>query len=344
MAKGISARMKEETVIVQADELKKLVVKKLTEVKMPIEDAQTVAEVLVYADLRGTHSHGVLRTEHYANRVRKGGMNLEPKLDLEKIKPAIGIVDAAGGVGHVAAKFATANAIELAKEHGIALVGVKNSSHCGALAYYINMALQEKLAAVVLGNTDKAVVPFGGNSRYFGTNPFAFGMPGIKENVLLDMATSQVAFGKIFYAQENDTPIPEGWAVDEKGNFTTDPHKALALFPFGGVKGYGINMMVEALTGVLIGGVFGPYVKPMYAELESYRNLSSFHLVIDPTLFTGDAVYSHVQQMIDELHAQPVAPGFDTVLIPGEIENREMQRSLKEGVAVAKTIYDYLAK
>jgi ureidoglycolate dehydrogenase (NAD+) len=336
--------MSEETVVVQPDELKKLVVKKLTEVDMPLEDAQTVADVLVFADLRGTHSHGVFRTEHYVNRVKKGGMNLELNLELEKVKPAIGVVDAAGGIGHVAAKYATAKAIDLAKQHGIALVGVKNSSHCGALGYYVNMALEGRLAAVILGNTDKAVVPFGGNSRYFGTNPFAFGIPGAKENVLLDMATSEVAFGKIFYARENDTPIPEGWAVDKEGNFTTDPHKALALFPFGGVKGYGINMMVEVLTGVLIGGVFGPHVKPMYAELESYRDLSSFHLVIDPTLFVGDAVYGYVQQVIDELHDQPVAPGFEKVLVPGEIEDRQMQCSIREGVVVQKSVFDYLSR
>ncbi|MFP4424974.1 MAG: Ldh family oxidoreductase [Spirochaetaceae bacterium] len=336
--------MKEEMAVVQPEELKELVVKKLTEVEMPAEDARTVADVLVYADLRGTHSHGVLRTEHYANRVRKGGMNLHAELKLTMLKPAVGLVDGAGGVGHVAAKFATRHSIELAKEHGMALVGVKNSSHCGALAYYVNMALEEKFAAVVLGNTDKAVVPFGGSSRFFGTNPFAFGMPGKNENVLLDMATSEVAFGKIYYAQENDTPIPEGWAVDEEGKFTTDPHKALALFPFGGAKGYGINMMVEALSGILIGGVFGPYVKPMYEELESYRNLSTFHLVIDPTLFTGDAVYGYVQRMIDELHAQPAAPGFERVLIPGEREDREMQRSLKEGVTIQKSVYEYLLR
>ena len=336
--------MSEETIQVHPEELKELVVKKLTAVEMPTEHAKIVADVLVFADLRGTQSHGVLRTEHYANRVRKGGMKLKPTLRFEKLKPSVGVIDAEGGVGHVAAKLATEHAIELAKEHGIALVGVQNSSHCGALGYYVDMALQEKLAAIVLANTDKAVVPFGGTARYFGTNPFAFGMPGTRENVLLDMATSQVAFGKIYYARENDTPIPEGWAVDEKGNFTTDPHKALALFPFGGAKGYGINMLVEALTGILIGGVFGPYVKPMYFELESYRNLSSFHLVIDPTLFTGDAVYGYVQQMIDELHAQPVAPGFEKVLIPGEIESQQMKRSLEEGVTIQKSVYEYLSR
>ncbi|MFO7730781.1 MAG: ureidoglycolate dehydrogenase [Spirochaetia bacterium] len=334
--------MTNETITVKSDELKKMVIERLMEVGMPQADASTVADVLVFADLRGTHSHGVLRVEHYANRVRKGGMNLTPNLSLQSIKPAVGFVDAAGGVGHIAAKFATEKAIGMAKEHGIALVGVKNSSHCGALAYYINMALEAKMTAMVSVNTDAVVVPYGGKKPFFGTNPFAFGFPGKDESVLLDMATSEVAFGKIFYAREKNMAIPEGWAVTKEGEFTTDPHAAFSLFPFGGYKGYGINMMVEALTGLLVGGVFGPDVKPMYDQLETYRNLSSFHLVIDPTLFGGEEVYNKAQDMIDGLHAQPPAPGYDQVKIPGEIEHETMKKSLSAGIEIPQSIYEYL--
>ena len=156
------------------------------------------------------------------------------------------------------------------------------------------------------------------------------------------MATSEVAFGKIFYAQEKNVPIPEGWAVDKTGTFTTDPHAAYALFPFGGVKGYGINMMVEALTGLLVGGVFGPHVTPMYDQLDSRRNLSSFHLVIDPSLFNGEAVFSHTQAMIDELHAQSAAAESGTVRIPGEIEAEAMKRALVHGIDIPETVYRHL--
>ncbi|MCG8479127.1 MAG: Ldh family oxidoreductase [Spirochaetales bacterium] len=306
-------------------------------------DAEIIADVLVFADLRGTHSHGVMRLEHYTNRIRLGGINMTPDLRVQSIKPAIGLIDAAGGMGHVAAKRATEEAIGRAKEHGIGLVGVKNSSHCGALAYYIDMALQERLAAILSVNTDKCVIPFGGREPFFGTNPFAFGFPGLRQSILLDMATSEVAFGKIFYAQRKNTPIPDGWAVDETGTSTTDPHAAYALFPFGGVKGYGINLMVEALTGLLVGGVFGPHVKPMYEELDVYRNVSSFHLVIDPSLFNGEAVFSHTQALIDELHAQPATSGSGRLMVPGELEEETMQRSLIEGIAIPESVYRYLA-
>jgi ureidoglycolate dehydrogenase (NAD+) len=336
--------MSDEMVTVQKKELEDMVVRRLTEVGMPENDARTVADVLVFADLRGTSSHGVLRVEHYANRVRQGGMNLSPDLEMKQIKPAVGLIDAAGGIGHVAARKATELAIEMAREHGLGLVGVQNSSHCGALAYYIDMALKEKMMAMVTVNTDAVVVPFGGRKPFFGTNPFAFGFPGTKDSMLLDMATSEVAFGKIFYAREKKMPIPEGWAVTKDGEATTDADAAFSLFPFGGHKGYGINMMVEALTGLLVGGVFGTHVRPMYAQLETYRNLSSFHLVIDPTLFIGDHVYEVAQNMIDELHAQPAAPGFTDVKLPGEIEAEMMKKSLVAGISIPGTIYDFLSQ
>ena len=327
---------------IRAADLKELVITRMTNVGMSAHDAQIVADVLVFADLRGTHSHGVLRVEHYENRVRQGGMNLTPELRIQAVKPTVALIDAQGGMGHVAAKRATEEAIRLAKEHGIGVVGVKNSSHCGALAYYVDLALQEKLASILSVNTNSCVVPFGGKEPYFGTNPFAFGFPGKTQSILLDMATSEVAFGKIFYAQEKNAPIPEGWAVDKTGAFTTDSHAAYALFPFGGVKGYGINMMVEALTGLLVGGVFGPHVTPMYEQLDSRRNLSSFHLVIDPSLFNGAAVFSHTQAMIDELHAQPAAAESGRVIVPGEIEEEAMKRSLVHGIDIPETVYRHL--
>lgn len=334
--------MADTMVTVQASDIKPLVVARLAEVGMPEKDAETVADVLLFADLRGTHSHGVLRVEHYANRVYKGGMNVTPDLEPRSIKTVVAAIDAAGGIGHVAAKRATEQAIEMAQQHGIGLVGVRNSSHCGALAYYVNMALEKKMMSIVSVNTDAVVVPFGGKGPFFGTNPFAFGFPGTRGSMLLDMATSEVAFGKIFYAREKDMKIPEGWAVTKDGEFTTDPHAAFSLFPFGGHKGNGINMMVEALTGLLVGGVYGPHVKPMYAQLESYRNLSSFHLVLDPTLFYGEEVYSTAQTMFDELRSQPPGPGHDDVKLPGQIEADTMRRSLKEGITIPASVFEYL--
>lgn len=337
--------MAEGMVICKEDVLKGLAVKRLREVGMPETQAAVVADVLVYADLRGVYSHGVMRVEHYAARIRAGGMNLEPEFRIERLKPSIGLVDAQGAAGHVMGKYATEQALGIAREQGMALVGVKNSSHCGALAYYVQMALDAKMAAMVCVHTDKIVVPFGGRDAYFGTNPFAFGFPGLKDSILLDMATSEVAWGKVLHAREKGQPIPESWAVDAEGKKVTDPRKAASLFPFGGPKGYGISVMVEALTGLMIGGVFGPHLKKMYGDLESYRDLSSFILVIDPAVFgSADGYLARTQQMIDELHAHPPAPGVERVLLPGEIEQRTMERSRRDGIPVPKPVYDFLSR
>lgn len=330
-------------VSINEDELKKLAIQRLVEVEIPKKDAEVIADVLIFADLRGVHSHGVLRVEHYVQRIKSGGMNRNPELKTKMLKPSIGLVDAQGGAGHVTTRFATAEAVKVAQKEGICMMGVRNNSHCGALAYYVQMALDAKMAAMVMVNTDACVVPFGGKKAFFGTNPFAFGFPGSKEAILLDMATSEVAFGKIFYAREKEQPIPETWALDARGNPTTDPKTAKSLFPFGGAKGYGINILVEALTGLMIGGIFGPHLSKMYGDLDTYRDLSTFILILDPAVFGGDTCLETTQKMIDELHSQAPAPGFTKVMIPGEIESQAMEKSRRDGISIPRGVYEYLA-
>ncbi|HCG62530.1 MAG: lactate dehydrogenase [Spirochaetae bacterium HGW-Spirochaetae-4] len=334
--------MSAQNVIIKEETLRELIIKKMEGAGMPQADAKIVADVLVYADLRGIHSHGALRVEHYTKRIKAGGMNLHPALKVNRIKGSIALVDAEGGMGAVTMRYAMEEAIKIARSEGVCIMGLKNNSHCGALAYYSNMAIQADMAALVTVNTDSVVAPFGGKTKFLGTNPFSFGFPGVVQNILLDMSTSEVAFGKIFYAQEKNIPIPKGWAVDAEGNPCTDPHKAVSLYPFGGAKGYGINIMNEALTGLMIGGVFGPYLKLMYGDYESYRDLSGFMMVIDPSVF-GEGYKERTQQMIDELHAQEPAPGFDKVLIPGELEHMKMEASKVDGIEIAKSIVDFLS-
>jgi ureidoglycolate dehydrogenase (NAD+) len=337
--------MAEDIIIVKEDALRKMTMKRLLEVGVPQKDAEVVTDVLVYADLRGVYSHGVIRVEHYMNRIRRGGINLKPTLEVKSIKPSIGLLDAQGGLGHVATKLAAEYGIKTAAKEGVAVVGVKNNSHCGALAYYVQMAMDAGKAAIVLSNTDIRVVPFGGRDAFFGTNPFAFGFPGTKESILLDMATSEIAWGKVLTAREKGQTLKEGWAVDKNGSSTTDPHQAQNLTPFGGPKGYGINLLVETLSGVLIGGIFGPHLNRMYEDLDSYRDLSTFILILDPAVFGGGKSYLETaQRMIDEIHALPAAPGVEKVLLPGEIESRTMKHNKANGIPVPKSIYDFMAK
>jgi ureidoglycolate dehydrogenase (NAD+) len=207
------------------------------------------------------------------------------------------------------------------------------------------MAIDAKVMGMACVNTDSCMVPFGGKSSFFGTNPFTFGFPGKKDAILLDMATSEVAFGKVLHAREKNTSIPDTWGVDAEGQKCTDPHKVVSVVPFGGHKGYCVAVMVEALTGLMIGGVFGPHLVAMYAGYEKLRNLSNFFFVVDPSVFGAKPSFlTTAQKMIDELHAHPAAPGVEKVLIPGEIEYRNMEYHKKNGIPVPQSVYEFLSK
>ncbi len=333
-----------EIVKVKAEDLRRMVVKRLTGVGMKADEAGIVAEVLVFAELRGVASHGVVRVEHYCKRIAAGGINLTPGLAVEWPKPAVGRLDAKGAMGHVAGVFAMKAAIAKAREHGLAMVGVLNSSHAGALAYYAQQALDAKMASIVCVDTDRLVVPFGGRFSFLGSNPLAFGYPGRKENILIDMATSQIPWGKIINHRLQNKPLEPGLAQDKDGNPTTDAAKAVSLTPFGGPKGYSINVMIECLTGLLVGGFFGPHLTPMYQDIGKYRNLANFFLVIDPSVYWGgDGFLDLAQRMIDEIHAAPAADGFARVMVPGEIEQMNIAKHSAEGIPLPKEIHDFMA-
>lgn len=330
-------------VLVQIDDLKKLTIDKLTGAGLNAESAQEVADVLVYADSHGVRSHGVMRVEHYCKRLNSGGMNKTAKVSLEKISGSAAVLDSDDGMGHSGMIAATEAAVAMAKETGIGFVTVKNTSHCGALAYFSEMAAKENCISIVMAQTDSAVAPFGGAEKFFGTNPIAFGFPvegGAP--VIVDMATSAIAFGKVLHAREVGGTLPEGTVLDQDGAFTTDPDKFACLTHFGDHKGYGIALAIDALTGVLMNAKFGPHINAMYGDYEKMRKLVSMIIVIDPAKF-GTAGYGQLMaQMVQELHGVKPAQGFDQVKVPGEPQVDYYADALENGVAVAKPVYDFL--
>ncbi len=334
-------------ILVQADTLKALAAEQLVAGGLPVESAEIVADVLVHADSRGIHSHGVMRVEHYCKRLAAGGLNPNANITLDQRTPVITIMDSDNGMGHVACKKATEHAIETAKTQGISMVMVNKTSHCGALSYYTEMAAKNDMVAIAMTQTDKCVVPYGGAEPFFGTNPISFSFPSAdSEPVIVDMATSNAAFGKILHARENNLEIPDNWAVDAEGNAITDPTKFAALLPFGaGAKGYCIALAIDALTGVLMGAKYGPHITRMYDEYDKMRNLVSMIIVINPEFFGGIEVFKLLmKQMSGELHASKPQPGFERVMVPGEPEMLNAQRSKTSGVPVAKSVYESLTK
>ncbi|WP_253952089.1 ureidoglycolate dehydrogenase, partial [Photobacterium sanctipauli] len=282
---------------------------------MSEEHADQTADVLAFADARGVHSHGAVRVEYYAERILKGGTNADPDFRYEQTGPCSAILDADNGSGHVAATYGMDKAIEIAKENGVAVVGVKRMGHSGALSYFTKRAALEGMVALSVCQSDPMVVPFGGAVVYYGTNPIAFSAPGGEgEHITFDMATTVQAWGKILDARSRNQPIPEDWAVDSEGHPTSDPHAVQALLPIAGPKGYGLMMMVDVLSGILLGLPFGKNVSSMYDDLSKGRELGQLHIVINPTFFTTSSYFERaIKETMAELNSMQPAPGFDKV-------------------------------
>ncbi|OEL01239.1 ureidoglycolate dehydrogenase [Staphylococcus succinus] len=334
----------EGLVYVEQGKLRHLFKEKLINVGLPEIQADKTADLLIFADARGIHSHGSVRMQYYAERIVKKGYNLQPKLKFTQQGPSSGTYFGDNAIGHYVAFEAMEEAIALAQSSGIGMVGVQEMGHSGAIGYFVEHAAQQGMVALTVCQSDPMVVPFGGTEPYFGTNPIAFGSPRASGNpILFDMATTVQAWGKILDARSKQKNIPDTWAVDAQGEPTTDPFEVAALLPVAGPKGYGLMMMVDILAGSLLGLPFGKHVTSMYEDLSQYRRLGQFHIVINPAYFGDEAQFlRQVSDMVDELHDIEPAKAFDQVYYPGEIQEEVKKNYAESGIPVARSIYDYL--
>lgn len=325
-------------------ELKELMKKKLNKAGLSEDHADGVADVLVHADARGVHSHGAMRVEYYAERIAKGGITHKPNFEFKKTGPASGVFEGDNGAGHVAAKQAMDEAIKLAKESGIAIVGIKHISHSGALSYFVDQAAREDMVGISMCQSDPMVVPYGGSEPYYGTNPIAFAAPGKDGQIVtFDMATTVQAWGKVLHARSKNVAIPDDWAVDGDGNPTTDPFKVQALVPIAGPKGYGLMMMVDVLAGILLGVPYGGNVSSMYADLTKGRDLGQLHIVINPSYFTDlDSFKENLSKSMQDLNDIKPADGFDMVNWPGQRSAAREKAYEENGIEIVDDVYEYL--
>lgn len=291
-------------------------------------DARLVAETLVTANLRGVDSHGVVRLPHYATRLRNGTVNARPSITARRTGPSTALVEGDAGMGQLVAARAMREAIALAKESGAGAVVARNSSHCGACAWFVEMAVKEGLIGVALTHTDSIMVPPGMKRIFLGSNPIAFGAPG----VIIDMSTTHVAWGKILVARQEGKEIPPDWGIDADGRPTTDPHRVVGLAPTGGHKGYALATMVEILCAQLAGVPFGRHVTKMYGELDKPRNLGHFMLALDVARFTARERFAQdIGAFLQEIEAEGA-------LAPGDPERRSAERRRSEGIPLGSTL------
>jgi ureidoglycolate dehydrogenase (NAD+) len=299
-------------------------------------DAAVVADALIAADLRGVHSHGALRVGIYVDRLRAGSISPRAELTIVRDTGALVVADAQAGPGIAMAARAMDLAIARAQTYGIAAVSVRNSNHCGMLAYFAMRALPAGAVGVAATNGDSLVAPWGSRARFLGTNPFAVAVPARDEPpIVLDMATSVVAHARIKSAFDRGESIPAGWAVDAAGRPTTDASLAMAgaLLPFGAFKGSGISIMIDLLAGLLPGGRSGPEIVPLYQRLDEPQGVGHLFMALHVPAFDSLEAFTHrVDELARRIRALPPAEGAPRAFLPGEPEHLRAQEHAVRGI------------
>jgi ureidoglycolate dehydrogenase (NAD+) len=311
-------------------------------------DASIIADALVAADLRGVHSHGALRVGIYVDRLRAGSINPKAELATARDTGAVVVADAQAGPGIAMAVRAMDLAIARARAHGIAAVSVRNSNHCGMLAYFAMRALPAGAVGIAATNGDSLVAPWGSRARFLGTNPFAVAVPARDEPpVVVDMATSVVAHARIKSAFDRGEPIPAGWAVDSAGRPTTDAALALAgaLLPFGAFKGSGISILIDLLAGILPGARSGPEIVPLYQRLNEPQGVGHLFMALDVAAFDSlEAFTRRVDETVRRIRALPPAEGTPRAFLPGEPEHLRAQEHQARGIPLPSDSVAELAR
>lgn len=305
---------------------------------VPDADARLLADTLVQADLWGHQSHGVLRLGWYLDRIRNGVMRPAPKIEQIVDAGAMGLIDGHDSVGQVVTMHATRQAVARAKAHGIGAVGVRNSNHFGTCMYYTLAGARENCVTLLTSNGGPAMAPWGGRKKIIGTNPWSVAAPAGKHPPLvMDMANTGVARGKIYLARNKKLPIPLGWAISSEGEPTTDPQEAIdgIILPMAEHKGYAIAVIVDLLSGVLTGSGFLSAVNSPYKTAEK-SNCGHLMIAMNIEVFQPmPEFHARMEQYIAELKDVPLAEGFDEVFYPGEMEARSDRRNRKDGLSLA---------
>jgi LDH2 family malate/lactate/ureidoglycolate dehydrogenase len=314
-------------------------------VGMPAPDARLAADSLVQADLWGHQSHGVMRLSWYAARLKAAGVCdpvAKPKIVADV--GALAVIDGQDAMGQVLMAVAAKEALRRAKTYGIGAVGLRNSNHFGTAMYFTLMAPPEGCIAFLSSNASPAMAPWGGRKKTVGTNPWSWAAPaGRHAPMVLDIANTGVARGKIYLAKQMGLPIPEGWAIDAQGAPTTEPGAAIGgmILPMAQHKGYAIAVMMDMLSGVLTGSAFGSGVHGPY-QSEHRSGAGQFMIALNIEAMQPLAAFNaRMEQLIAELKAVPLAEGFDEIVYPGELEARNDASNRQHGLVLpADTVAD----
>src|SRR2546425_41793 len=325
---------------------------------VPKNDAMQAAEVLASADLRGIDSHGVARLHSYFDMLSEGRINPKPEIKVVRSTLSTATVDGNNGLGLVVGPQANRTAMDMAEKAGSGWVSVRNTNHFGIDGYYVLKDLERDLIGWAMTNSTMLVAPLWGAERMLGTNRIAIAFPGKEEPpIVVDMATSAAAYGKIEIARRRGEPIPEGWAIDSQGRPTTNPNDMVdggALLPLGsdrdrgGHKGYGLAIMVDVLCGALSGANWGPFAPPFALRQEMPKRSVGkgighfFGAMRIDGFMDGDSFKRQIDDYIRVFRATKPAPGTNGPLIPGDPEREMEEARRKKGVPLILPVVEEL--
>jgi LDH2 family malate/lactate/ureidoglycolate dehydrogenase len=330
-----------------SSDLEAFVARALTAVGLPGTEAAQVARLMILADLRGSDGHGIFRLPQYVRRIRAGGTNVKPNIRVVQETDATALVDGDNGMGHLVMRFAVQVAIEKAQRGGIGWAGVRRSNHAGPAALYAMMPLERDMIGIYIAvGSANHMPPWGGTELLLSTNPIAFAVPAFEEPpIVLDIATSVTAYGKVKTKAQRGEPMPEGWMIDALGRPLTDPTRAEEgfLLPIGGYKGYGLALVFGLLAGTLNSAAFGRNVIDFNKDDTTPTNTGQVIAALDIARFSPvDEFKRKVDQVIRDFRDSPRMPGVDQIRLPGEHSHRTWLERSADGIPLPEALFKNL--
>jgi len=318
-------------------------------VGLPAPDAAKVAPLMTEADLTGADAHGIFRLPQYVRRIRAGGFNTKPRITVDKTAAATALVDGDNGMGHLVVSRAAETAIAIARDAGVAWVGVRRSNHAGTAGLYAAMPAAHGMIGLygAVANANHMAV-WGGSELLLGTNPLGIAVPSGGGAVVLDMATTVVSYGTVKKYALAGRDMPEGWLIDtQSGGPLTDPKRSAEglLLPIGGYKGSGLAIMLGLLGGVLNGAAFGRDVIDFNYNQDGATNTGHFMVAIDIKRFVPLATFmAETDRHLADLRASQRLPGVDHIRLPGDRRRECRIERLRDGVPLPAALTVQLDK
>ena len=319
----------------------------LQAVQVPAADALLVAQLMVKSDLVGADGHGIFRLPAYLKRIRAGGVNLHPNIHIERDQGATALINGDNALGHLVMNKAVELALEKVKQHSVCWIGSHYGNHSGAASVYVRKLAEQGYIGIYMavGNANH-MAPWGGIDLLLSTNPIAIAVPaGEGPIVLLDIATTVAAYGKVKVAAQKGESIPEGWMIDRYGDPITDPKKSGegSLLPIGAYKGYGLAVMIGLLAGALNNAAVGKGTIDFNAHHDLVTNTGQTIIAVDPSAFGDKEQFiDRVITLVNDLKNSSTLPGVKEIRVPGEGAAKTMSERMQMGIPIAPELLESL--